>query len=376
MELLLCMDMTDWVYSNQRVILRLKFNAGVQSVKRTCHVPVDKHRSICNAPACRLRSPLARRRRDVGSGKQEEPYSCASPVAVVSTQASALAFSGGKLSGAVDFTRLPDSDADTPDLTWEKVAVHSRGFWVSCGVICRVGRWGAKCDVFHGVLFWQTLGLWLPGQLTGFSTLANTDVIPVRRPSYHYIITLLFFLFNQSWLCHECSLWRTMVSALSCFIVVCDGAKLLMVSVASRFKFEQKNPKHRSSVFNWTHIDAMLIILTSRAYWEFYILNSWMFGCGRNESVDICTGGDKSWTTSSYLRRYIPCLFVPLHVISRSLSPSVILLRRLKTTNAVCREHKLYSSLDCVCVCYYAPCDATKAPQLQQYLVWSSENRQ
>lgn len=237
--------MISWNHlSNQRVILRLKFNAGVQSVKGTCHVPVDKHRSMCNAPACRLRSPLARRRRDVGSGKQEEPYSCASAVAVVSTQASALAFSGGKLSGAVDFTRLPDSDADTPDRTWEKAAVHSRGFWVSCGVICRVGRWGAKCDVFHGVLFWQTLGLWLPGQLTGFSTLASTDVIPVRSPTKRYIITFSPPLFNPSWLCHDCSLWRTMVSALRCFILVFDGAQLLTVSVASRFKFEQKNPKN------------------------------------------------------------------------------------------------------------------------------------
>lgn len=40
----------------------------------------------------------------------------------------------------------------------------------------------SKCDVFPSVLFWQTLGLWLPGQLTGFSRLANNYVIIVRRP--------------------------------------------------------------------------------------------------------------------------------------------------------------------------------------------------
>lgn len=95
---------------------------------------MDTHWSICNAPTRRWRSQFVRSRRDVGSGKQEEPYSCASLV-VVSTEAIALAFSGGKLSGAVDFTRLPDSYADTADLTWEKAEVHSRGFWVSCGVI-------------------------------------------------------------------------------------------------------------------------------------------------------------------------------------------------------------------------------------------------
>lgn len=151
-----------------------------------CRVPVDRHWSMCNAPTCRLRSQFARRRRDVGSGKQEEPYSCA--LVLVSTEAIALAFSSVNLSAAVDFTGLPDSYADSRDLTWEKAEVHSRGFWVSYGGISWVCRWVAQCDVFHSVLFWQTLGLWLPGQLTRFSKLANNYDILVRRPrNYHYI---------------------------------------------------------------------------------------------------------------------------------------------------------------------------------------------
>lgn len=98
------------------------------------HVPMDKHWSICNSPTGRLRSRFARSRGDVGSGKQEEPYSCA--LVAVSTEAIALALSGGKLSGAADYTRRPDSYTDTSDLTWEKAVEHSRGFWVSYGVLC------------------------------------------------------------------------------------------------------------------------------------------------------------------------------------------------------------------------------------------------
>lgn len=61
-----------------------------------CRVCVEKRWSICNAVTCRWRAQLVRSRRDVGSGKQEEPYSCA--LVVTSTEAIRLAFSGENIS--------------------------------------------------------------------------------------------------------------------------------------------------------------------------------------------------------------------------------------------------------------------------------------
>lgn len=58
-----------------------------------CRVCVDKRWSICNAVTCRWRAQFVRsRRRDIGSGKQEEPYSCA--LVVARTEAIGVAFGG------------------------------------------------------------------------------------------------------------------------------------------------------------------------------------------------------------------------------------------------------------------------------------------
>lgn len=145
---------------------------------------MDKRWSICNAVTCRWRAQLVRSRRDVGSGKQEEPYSCA--LVVTSTEAIRLAFSGENISSR-RLHKTPwqlrwhfGANMGKGGGTFERLLGKLSSHFLSSPLSRQTAS--SKCDVFPSVLFWQTLGLWLPGQLTGFSRLANNYVIIVRRP--------------------------------------------------------------------------------------------------------------------------------------------------------------------------------------------------
>lgn len=117
----------------------------------------------------------------------------------------------------------------------------------------------------RSVLFWQTLGLWLPGQLAAFSKLANSYLFAGQE-----MIITFSAIMTLPWVQSLKYDGFSFQVSPRCMIRVFD-AKLLMVSVASRSKFEQNPLKTRLSIAYGHTFANRLIILSYTLYSKFWI---------------------------------------------------------------------------------------------------------